>query len=274
MRSVARVSKSLKGRTMTHRRTQSFAGRDGLELAYLDLGEGRPVVLLHGFLASGRQWLDHGPALALLREGYRVILPDLRGHGDSSRPHDPAAYPPDVLTDDGFALIEHLGLNDFDLGGYSLGAKIVLQMLARGGDPGRAVVAGQGLAAVTNTAPRGRYRRVLTALLNGDAIEPSSPDAETASWITRLGGDPQALLRVLDSLVPTTHAEIRQISTPTLVVVGDEDRTHVSADALGSMLPQGQFSRVPGDHWTALTGPELATTIVEFLAGPRSDPKV
>jgi pimeloyl-ACP methyl ester carboxylesterase len=150
----------------------------------------------------------------------------------------------------------------------------VLQMLARGGEPGRAVVAGQGLAAVTNTAPRGRYRRVLTALVNGDAIEPSSPDAETASWITRLGGDPQALLQVLDSLVRTPPEEIRQISTPTLVVVGDEDRTHISADALASMLPQGQFKRVPGDHWTALTGPELATTMVEFLAGPRSNPKV
>jgi pimeloyl-ACP methyl ester carboxylesterase len=182
-----------------------------MDLAYLEIGEGRPLMLLHGFLASGRQWLDHGPARALATHGYRVILPDLRGHGDGARPHDPAAYPPDVLTDDGFALIAHLGLDDFDLGGYSLGAKIVAQLMARGAEPRRAVIAGQGLAAMTNTAPRGRYRRARTALVNGDTIEPSSPDAETASWIGRLGGDPVALLAVLDSLVSTPPDALRKI---------------------------------------------------------------
>ena len=109
-------------------------------------------MLLHGFAASGRQWLDHGPAAALAEAGYRVILPDLRGHGDSARPHDPACYPPDVLADDGLALIDGLGLDDYDLGGYSLGGRVVLRMLVRGARPAHAVVAGQGLAAVSGAA--------------------------------------------------------------------------------------------------------------------------
>ncbi|MGH3406758.1 MAG: alpha/beta fold hydrolase, partial [Streptosporangiaceae bacterium] len=125
-----------------------LAGRDGRELAYRETGEGRPLVLLHGFAASGRQWLDHGPAAVLAAAGYRVILPDLRGHGDNARPHDPACYPPDVLADDGLALTDGLGLDDYDLGGYSLGGRLVLRMLVRGARPARAVVAGQGLAAL------------------------------------------------------------------------------------------------------------------------------
>jgi pimeloyl-ACP methyl ester carboxylesterase len=147
------------------------------------------VVLLHGFITTAEQWLQHGPAAALAEQGYRVILPDLRGHGDSARPHDTAAYPSDVLADDGLALIDQLGLDDYDLGGYSLGGRIVLRMLVRGARPAHAVVAGQGLAAVSSAVGSGTNRRVLTALASGDAAEPGSPDAEAAYWITQLGGD-------------------------------------------------------------------------------------
>ncbi|GAA4616866.1 alpha/beta fold hydrolase [Actinoallomurus liliacearum] len=256
---------------MNDSRVRRFAGRDGLELAYRETGEGRPLVLLHGFLATGTQWLDHGPAAALAEHGHRVILPDLRGHGDSARPHDPARYPPDVLTDDGLALIDRLGLDDYDLGGYSLGARIVLRMLVRGARPARAIVAGQGLAAVRDTSRGGTHRRVLTALANGDDIEPGSPDAEAAYWVTRLGGDPRALLRVLDSLVATPDEALRQVETPTLVAVGDRDHDHASADALAAVLPDARHTRVPGDHWSALTGPEFATAMTTFLAEHSSE---
>ncbi|MFJ9369541.1 alpha/beta fold hydrolase [Nocardia sp. NPDC101769] len=158
--------------------------------------------------------LDHGPAHALAKCGYRVILPDLRGHGASARPHDPAAYPPDILADDGLTLIDHLELHDYDLGGYSLGARIVLRMLVRGARPVRAIVAGQGLAAVSWPATGGTNRRVLTALARGETITPGSPDALAAHWITHHGGDPKALLHVLNSLVSTPHTALRQIPTP------------------------------------------------------------
>ena len=224
-------------------------------------------MLLHGFAASGRRWLDHGPAAALADAGHRVILPDLRGHGDSARTRDPACYPPDVLADDGLALIDGLGLDDYDLGGYSLGGRIVARMLVRGARPARAVVAGQGLAAVSGAAGGGMNRRVLTALASGNRIEPGSPDAQSAYWITQLGGDPRALLQVLDSLVATPEEALRRVEIPTLVVVGDQDHDHACASALAAVLPRARFTRVPGDHWTALTGPGLAAAITGFLAG-------
>ena len=161
-----------------------FTGRDGVELACHETGAGRPLILLHGFMGSGSQMLD-GWAGRFVEQGRRVVLPDFRGHGDNAKPHDPAAYPPDVLADDGLALVEHLGLGDgdYDLGGYSLGARIVLRMLARGAKPGRAIVAGQGLAKVSG--PQGEAsRRVLIAIVDGVAIEPGSREALIAQWIT------------------------------------------------------------------------------------------
>ena len=251
---------------MSDPRVLRFAGRDGLGLSYRETGAGRPLVLLHGFAGTASQWLDHGPAAALSEHGHRVILPDLRGHGESARPHDSACYPPDVLADDGLALVERLGLDDYDLGGYSLGGRVVVRMLARGARPAHAIVAGQGLAALGGTAG-GQNRRVLTALAAGDRIEPGSPDAAAAQWFTRLGGDPRALLQVLDSLVLTPADALRQVAAPTLVLVGDRDHDHASADELAALLPNARLSRVPGDHWTALTGPEFANAILGFLAG-------
>lgn len=246
-----------------------FPGRDGLELIYREIGDGRPLVLLHGFTSTGLQWIHHGPAAAIAEHGYRVILPDLRGHGDGARPHDPASYPPDVLANDGLALIDWLGLDDYDLGGYSLGGRTVLRMLVRAARPARAIVAGQGLDAINRATSRGgQYRRVLTALVNGDTIEPGSPDEEMAYWISQLGGDPQALLHVLDTHVATPDAALRQIATAMLVVTGDQDHGHASADTLAATLPNARFTRVPGNHFTALTSPELATAIMAFLGQP------
>ena len=106
-------------------------------------------MLLHGYFSTAEvNWVRFGHAETLAARGHRVILPDLRAHGDSARSHDPAAYPRDALADDGLALVEHLGLTDYDLGGYSLGARTTVRMLVRGAAPRRAIVAGMGLDAI------------------------------------------------------------------------------------------------------------------------------
>jgi pimeloyl-ACP methyl ester carboxylesterase len=244
-----------------------FPGRDGLELAYRSAGEGRPLVLLHGFTGSGLQFLQHGPAAAIASHGYRVIVPDLRGHGDSSRPHDPAAYPPDVLADDGLALIDFLQLRDYDLGGYSLGGRIVLRMLARGARPAHAIVGGQGLDALGGPTSRtGGHRRGLTALVNADRLEPGSPEAMLADWLAQSGADPRALLHVLDTFVETPDTALAEITTPVLVVAGDQDERQ--AAELAAALPGARYVQVPGNHFTALLSPELEAAILAFLAQP------
>ena len=119
---------------------QYFDSFDGQRLAWRETGEGRPVILIHGFFSDAvTNWVRYGHAAAIAVRGFRVIMPDLRGHGSSARPHDASAYPPDALAKDGHALIAHLGLTDYDLGGYSLGARTTCRMLATGATPRRVV---------------------------------------------------------------------------------------------------------------------------------------
>src|ERR1700722_11758965 len=128
---------------MTDLPVHLFPSPDGVKLAWREVGSGRPFVLLHGLMGSGALLAGQGLVPGLAESGHRVILPDLRGHGDSGRPHDSACYPPDILANDMLALIGNLGLDDYDLGGYSMGGKLVLRLLARGPPPAHSGVRGQ-----------------------------------------------------------------------------------------------------------------------------------
>jgi pimeloyl-ACP methyl ester carboxylesterase len=245
---------------------QHFPGRDGAKLAYREMGEGRPLVLVHGYFSTATvNWVRYGHAAAIAARGYRVIMPDLRGHGDSAKPHDAAAYPPDVLADDGFALIEQLGLTDYDLGGYSLGARTTVRMLARGASPGRAILAGMGLEGIIHTAGRGaHFRRILTNL---GTFKPGSVEWMAEAFLKTVGGDPVALLHILDTFVDTPREALARIGMPTLVLVGAEDDDNGSAEALSAALPEGRCAIVPGNHMSAVTKPELGAAIADFLGG-------
>jgi pimeloyl-ACP methyl ester carboxylesterase len=249
---------------------QPFLGYDGAELVYRDVGTGRPLILLHGYFSTAAvNWIRYGHAAALAAAGHRVILPDLRGHGDSAKPHDPAAWTPDLLADDGFALLAHLGLDwadptGYDLGGYSLGARTVLRMMVRGARPRRAVVAGMGLAGVVAANERSAYfRHVLTNLGHH---EPRSAPWMAEAFLRTVGGDPMALQRVLDTFVDTTPEQLASIEVPTLVLLGSEDDDNGSGLELARALPHGQYASVPGNHMSAVTKSDLSAAMVAFLA--------
>ena len=246
--------------------TSEFGARDGVRLAFRELGHGRPFVLLHGLAGDASLWLRDGHAEALAAAGHRVILPDFRGHGASAKPHDPAAYPPDILTDDGLALIDHLGLDDYDLGGYSLGGRIVVRMVVRGATPRRAIVGGQGLREVQGIGGGAgdQLRRMVAGM---GTFAPGSPEARAEQWYRAGGADPTAQMHVLDSIVATPVEALDAIETPTLVVMGTDDERAVSAAALAEALPNGVLSMVPGDHRTAVSTPQFLDAIREFVPG-------
>lgn len=249
---------------MTAPPVRRFRARDGLELAYRELGEGTPVVLLHGFTSSGEAWLRGGLAEQLAERGFRVLLPDFRGHGASPQPADPARYRRDVLVDDGLVFVEQLGLTGYALGGYSLGARVALRMVVRGARPTRILLGGQGLAALRRGGGGGPLHRVLAAMIEGRTVEPS--DAMTAQWIRRLGADPRALMHVLHSVVPTP--DLPALTIPALVAVGSEDHGHTDAEPLAQLL-NAEFAEVPGDHYSASAAPELTAAAVRFFLSGR-----
>lgn len=248
--------------TETHR----FASFDGQEIAWTEMGAGRPVVLIHGYFSNAEvNWIKYGHAAKLAARGRRVILPDLRAHGHSAKPHDPAAYPPDVLMRDGFALIAHLGLTGYDLGGYSLGARTVVRMLANGAAPDKVVLSGMGLDGLVATQGRGAYfHRVLTNL---GSFQRGSSEWLTEAFLKTTKGDPVALLRILDTFVDTPRDEIAAIAQPTAVISGADDYDNGSAKEVADLLPYGLFVEIPGNHMSAVTRPELGDALVEFLAG-------
>ncbi|MBX3593873.1 alpha/beta fold hydrolase [Sphingomonas sp.] len=244
----------------------SFSSFDGTTLAWREMGQGRPVVLIHGYFSdAGTNWIKYGSAARLVDAGFRVIMPDLRAHGDSAKPHDAAAYPPDALARDAEALIAHLGLTDYDLGGYSLGARTTVRVLARGiaPRPRRAILSGLGDEGVTDTARRaGHFRRVLTGF---GSFRHGDPEFMAQAFLKTTGGDPQALLGILDTFVDTTPAELARLDLPILVIGGADDDEVGSFAGLAAMLPEAHDVEIPGNHMSAVTRRELGAAMVSFL---------
>jgi pimeloyl-ACP methyl ester carboxylesterase len=243
----------------------NFAAADGTKLAWHETGEGRPVLLLHGLFSDAQtNLIRFGHATEISGRGFRLIMPDLRAHGESGKPHDPAFYPPDILADDGLALIAHLGLEDYDLGGYSLGARTAVRMVVKGARPKRLIVSGMGLAGLHSTGHRAEhFKTILTGL---GTHERGSPEWMAEAFLKTTGGDPEALLPLLDSFVDTSEEMLRSISMPTLVLSGAQDDDNGSPQALADLLPKGEYAAVPGNHMSAVTRPDLGIAIADFLA--------
>lgn len=244
-------------------RIKSF---DGVELAVRVAGEGRPVVLVHGFLSSGRlNWEEYGTAGLLAERGFQVILPDLRAHGDSDVPTDPAAYPRDVLARDLAEIVRQLGLSDYDLVGYSLGSRTVLRsVVAQGLAPRRMVLAGMGAPGILNAGPRIRW--FVDAIRNRETSKPLTPEGRVARFLKSTGTNPEAAIHVLESHVNTPAETLAGLRLPVLVVAGRSDDDNGSAAELAGLIPGARFVEVPGDHMSAITKPEFREAIADFLS--------
>lgn len=244
---------------------QFFESHDGVRLAWREIGSGRPVLLLHGYMSeSATNWIRYGHASAVAAKGFRVIMLDFRAHGASDKPHDIASYPQDVLTKDAFALLDHLGVTDYDLGGYSLGARTVSRMLALGAKPGRAILAGMGLEGLTDVERRaGHFRHILE---NIGRHERGTPAWMVEAFLKTTDGDPLALLATIHSFTATPIETIRGFDLPIQVLCGVDDQDNGSAAELVAALPDATYAEVPGGHMSAVVKPELGTALAEFIA--------
>jgi pimeloyl-ACP methyl ester carboxylesterase len=245
--------------------THYFDAPDGQRLAWHELGEGRPVLLLHGLFSNAEiNWLRFGHAQALAATGLRAIMLDHRAHGQSAKPHDAVAYPKDVLTRDALALVAHLKLDDYDLVGYSLGARTAVRMIGRGARPRRLALAGMGLEGLLGTTGRAdHFRDILTNL---GKHERGSPKWMAEAFLKTSKGDPKALLLLLDTWEHVSEADLAGVTMPTLVVAGAEDLDNGSAPMLAERLPDARYVEVPGGHMSSVTKPELGQAIAAFLS--------
>lgn len=253
---------------MTDIRTSAIPGFDGAALAVHECGDahGRPLLLIHGLFSSAQvNWIKYGHAATLVDAGYRVIMPDLRAHGESAAPHDPAAYPGHVLVKDMLVLIEALSLDDFDLGGFSLGARTTAALLVEGVRPRRAVLSGMGLSGLGQWA--GRRRFFLDAIEMRESVKRDDPHFMAVMFMKTMKIDPAAAALLLRADADIDVDALLAIDLPIGVVCGAEDRDNGSAPQLARALADGHYHEVPGTHMSCITRPELGRAIRDFLAG-------
>ena len=249
---------------MNEPRTDRWTASDGVELAYREVGEGRAAILLHGlFSDANMNWIRFGTADRVAREGFRVIMPDLRAHGLSGKPHEPEHYPKGILARDVRELVAHLGLTEFDLGGFSLGSRTTVEAVGEGMRPRRAILGGAGLEGLRNWERRKHF--FLEAIDRFDSIGRSDPHWLSIQFMKSQKVDLVAARLLLDSFEDAFMEWLEAFTMPTLVVSGDQDHDNGSAEELANVLPNATFAEVPGTHMSSVTKPELGDAIARFL---------
>ncbi len=249
---------------MTAVRTAFHSGFLGAPLAVHCLGSGRPLLLLHGLFSSAQvNWIKYGTAARLAEAGFACIMPDLRAHGASEAPHDPAAYPEDVLVKDALALVSALGLSDYDLGGFSLGARTVVRAVLAGLQPRRLILGGMGLEGLSGWSQRSAH--FIDAIDRFGTIGRDEPGYLAQNFLKTMQTDRVAARLLLQSVDDTPPEALSGLTMPTLVVCGAQDQDNGSAPALAAALPDARYAEIPGTHMNCVTRPELGEAMAGFL---------
>jgi pimeloyl-ACP methyl ester carboxylesterase len=248
---------------------QKFAS-DGIEIAFIDEGEGGPVLLIHGFGSNHRvNWVSTSWTRDLIAAGRRVIAFDNRGHGESSRPHDPAAYHIPLMAEDGLRLLDHLRIEKADVIGYSMGARIALSLgLAHPGRVRSLALGGFG-DAMMKMEPFAPAEEVIAALRAQSLDQISDPRARTYRiFADQTRSDREALIACIrGARDPVTASELQWVAVPTLVAVGSEDVGAGSAEGLAALIPGARAFSIPGrDHMKAVGDKAHKQAVLAFLA--------
>ena len=242
----------------------TFTSLDGQTLAYHTLGEGRPTLLLHGFMAStALNWTGPSLTAKIAAMGRKVIGLDFRGHGASAPHNADAAFPTNILVTDIEALLGHLGLEDVDVVSYSMGARMAVQMLVQGFRPRKLVLGGMGDTGATTIGSRMAFFE--DCLLNGEHSANPAAGKSMAAILAAQGLSPLAMLKVLKSQVPVDPSALAAIETPILIINGQDDEDNGSPEGLAKLFGHAEARRVKGNHMTAIGDPAFGDLICEFL---------
>src|SRR6476646_1391035 len=204
---------------MSEPKVERWTASDGIELAYHELGEGRPVVLLHGLFSDAYvNWIKFGHAARIAAEGFRVIMPDLRAHGLSGKPHGAEHYPKGILARDLRELVARLDLTEFDLGGFSLGSRTTVEAVGEGLKPRRAILGGAGLEGLRNWERRKDF--FIGAIAMFDKVQRGDPHWLSIQFMKSQKVDLVASGHLLESFEDAFMSWLEAFTMPTLVVCG------------------------------------------------------
>jgi len=265
---------------LTHRVQGETFDSGGVLLHYTDEGGGEPVVLLHGYgVQADLNWRIPGITRALAKE-FRVIALDLRGHGLSEKPTDPAQYGLEMV-EDVRRLLDHLGIRKTHLVGYSLGGYLTLKFaatyperllsaapLGAGWEPPRTPNFLEALAGLAQAVKAGQSVDPLQAVFGKDRVHLNLAQIFWNKLTTAYLSDNTALAALLQSLpeLRLTQEDLEAIPVPVLGLVGENDPLRDSAQALIGVVPDHQYVVIAdSDHVRTPIRNQTREALLDFL---------
>lgn len=239
-----------------------FKSFDQSSIYYEDLGQGEAVVLLHGFINTSKNWLNGKLPEALIAKGYRVIIPDLRGNGLSSKPHDLSAYTDHAEIKDVVALMQQLGIEHYHIVGYSRGAILAADLIAN--YPNNILSATLGGMGLDFTNPEWPRRRMFAEAFAGKSHQ--YPETKGAiDWAKKTGADTICLSLQQYAQPSTSPKELASLSMPVLVIAGDEDKDNGDPKLLADNIPKSQLTIIKGNHNQSHSTQAFADAVTNFI---------
>ncbi|HEU0148172.1 MAG TPA: alpha/beta hydrolase [Bradyrhizobium sp.] len=239
-----------------------------VEIAYLDEGEGNPIVLVHGFASSKNvNWVYPTWVSELRKDGRRVVALDNRGHGDSAKLYDPAQYAIAEMAGDVVALMDHLDVACADIMGYSMGGRIAAHLALTAPQRMRsAIFGGIGMAMIEGGGPGENVALALEAPSLDDVTDPVGRTFRAFADQTR--SDRLALAACMrGSRGLMSKEDAGRIGVPVLVAVGSTDEVAGSAAALGALIPGAEVLDIPNrDHMRAVGDKVYKAGVIDFLS--------
>jgi len=243
------------------KKDSTFTSFDGIKIYFKDEGTGKPLVLLHGFISSGSSWYETALVDSLNAQGYRVIIPDMRGNGKSDKPQNPEAYQNDAEVKDLKALASHLNLEKFEVIGYSRGSIVLAKWLTQETRISKAIIGGMGL---DFTNPDWDRRIAFADAFSGR--EPLSDMTEGAvNYAKSIDADIKVLGHLQDYQPVTSPEKLKSVTIPILVLAGDQDTDNGNPQELQAALGNASLKIIPGDHNTTYRKAPFAKEVMTFL---------
>ncbi|WP_419211796.1 alpha/beta fold hydrolase [Maribacter sp. X9] len=244
---------------LTVAQSKSFTSFDGVKIAFTDEGQGNPVLLVHGFINSSASWGNSPLKKDLLEKGYRIIIPDLRGNGNSDKPQDDKAYENDAEVKDLKLLMNHLNIKKYKAIGYSRGSIVLAKLLTKDKRIEKAVLGGMG---IDFTNPDWDRRIMFAKAFDGEVTNATKGAVEYAKSIN---ADLRSLHLQQKYQPVTSKKQLAKITVPILVICGDEDVDNGNAHELSATFKNATLKKVPGDHNGTYRTKAFSQAIIQFL---------
>lgn len=248
---------------------KSYASFDGQTIAYLDAGpaDAPLVLMLHGLTGNAdRNFMQTGMVAQVTARGFRVIAPDLRGHGGSAVENIAANWPMDAMARDQLALLEHLDAEPSAVVGYSMGALVALRLQVLDAPAPRLVLSGMGdrTAVIGDRTRHDAIAALLDRIASGKTGE---METRVAAMLAASDSNAERVAGSLRRRMTVTRAELAAMDIPVLIVNGDTDFDNGDGAALAAMFPSAVFETVPGDHLSVLAQPGYGARVAAFVSG-------